>query len=146
MLNSRKSRVGKTFEYHLKDYFDGMKVPYSFQVQVDGKKKPDFILPSKDFYYSKTRQPDDVILLSLKTTVRERWQQILNEGNSVKTRYLATLDKAVTKDQLIEMEARNVILIVPEWAKKNNECYHSVSNVISFKEFSDKIKGSTNNL
>lgn len=123
MLNSRKSRVGKTFEYHVRDYFDKADIKYDYQVQVDGKKKPDFIIPSKEFYYSRDRKPDDAILLSLKTTVRERWQQILNEGKSVKTRYLATLDKTVTKDQLTEMADKNVVLIVTEWAKKNNEIY-----------------------
>lgn len=146
MSQRRKSRVGKTFEYHFRSYFNRLSIPFSFQEKVDGKKKPDFILPSKDYYYSTTRNQDDAILLSLKTTLKERWQQILNEGSRVKTKYLATLDKAVTTDQINEMAERNVILVVTEWAKNNSEPYRNASNVITVKAFSEQMQDRKNGL
>jgi hypothetical protein len=82
---------------------------------------------------------DDVVILSLKTSLKERWQQILNEGSQVKTRYLATLDKKVTFDQIAEMARKNVIMIVTEWAKHNNLSYKESPNVITFKEFFQEI-------
>jgi hypothetical protein len=135
MAQARYTRVGTTFENHYKNYIDGHAFPNVSQEKVDGKKKPDFIFPSKEYYFSETREIDDIILLSLKTSLKERWQQILNEGSKVKTRYLATLDKKVTGDQISEMKRKNVILIVTEWAKVNTESYKNASNVITFKNF-----------
>lgn len=141
MANSRKSRVGKTYEYHMQTYLNRLKIPYAYQEKVDGKKKPDFILPSRDFYYKDDRAPDDAILFSLKTTLKERWQQILNEGKRVERRYLATLDKAVTGDQIQEMESKKVTLVVTEWAKNNTESYKNAQNVITLKNFSEELVG-----
>jgi len=137
MANARKSRVGVTYETHFRHYLDRIKVKYSYQIRIDGKKKPDFIIPSVELYNTVNRQPDDVILLSLKTTLKERWAQILNEGSKVDTRYLATLDKKVTADQIDEMQEKKVVLVVTEWAKSNTSTYKSADNVMSLKYFSN---------
>jgi len=139
MAQARKTRMGTTYELHVKQYLHDLDIPFEYQQSVDGKKRPDFILPSKSYYYSESRKPDDAILLSLKSTVKERWAQILNEGHRIKTRYLATLDKSVTTDQIQEMKEKNVILIVTEWAKKNTESYKTTDNVITFKDFANIV-------
>ena len=135
MFNARKSRVGKTFEMHIKRLFDQKSIPYDYQKKVDGKKKPDFIMPSKKHYLDEHRDLDDALLVSVKTTLKERWQQILNEGSRVKTRYLLTLDKAVTADTISEMSEKHVVLVVTEWAKQNTESYIGAGNVITFSTF-----------
>ena len=56
-----------------------------------------------------------IITLAAKTTCKDRWRQILNEADRLKgrTKYLCTLQPSISAQQLDEMEAENVQLIVP---------------------------------
>ena len=46
ILNRRKSRAGKSLEWHLSAIFDGNYLPYESQVVTEANKKTDFIFPS----------------------------------------------------------------------------------------------------
>lgn len=131
--------MGITYELYLKKHFIENKIPFDYQLKIDGKKKPDFIMPSKAYYERADRKNDDVVLLSVKSSVKERWAQILNEGNRIDSRYLSTLDKTVTADAVTEMDQKNVILVVTELAKKSTESYKNASNVIPLKSFTDFV-------
>lgn len=133
---SRVSRAGTSFELHILAMLVDGNIPHDYQKRVDGRKTPDFIIPSAIFYNQAQRRNDDVILLSAKTTLRERWQQILNEGSRVDRRFLTTLDQTVTGATLDEMEQRNVYLVVPERYKNETITeYKGRNNVINFKDF-----------
>ncbi|MBS4766488.1 hypothetical protein KG007_09765 [Alistipes sp. kh20] len=45
ILNRRKSRAGKSLEYHQLTTFTTCKLQYETQVATEGYKKPDFIFP-----------------------------------------------------------------------------------------------------
>lgn len=116
VLNRRKSRAGKSLEHHLAAIFDGNELEYSAQAVTEGNKKPDFIFPSKEAYHNSGFSVDRLISLAAKTTCKDRWRQVLNEADRLKgkPKYLCTLQQGISGAQMDEMQAENVILVVPQ--------------------------------
>lgn len=116
VLNRRKSRAGKSFEHHLSAIFDGNGVEYSPQAVTEGNKKPDFLFPSQEAYHDYGFSTDHIISLAAKTTCKDRWRQVLNEADRLrdKPKYLCTLQQGISGAQMDEMQAENVILVVPK--------------------------------
>ncbi len=116
VLNRRKSRAGKCLEHHLAAIFDGNGLEYSAQAITEGNKKPDFIFPSKEAYHNMEFSVDNLISLAAKTTCKDRWRQVLNEADRLKgkTKYLCTFQQGISGAQMDEMQAENVILVVPQ--------------------------------
>lgn len=144
-INSSVSSIaGKAFEKHIELWLYANSIPYIPQVKLDDKKIPDFTLPSREFYFlpDTVRDLDDAMLLSAKTTLRERWSQILLEGKRVKTRYLLTLDKGVSSDLLGAMKEKEVELVVTENDKR--EFYDSAENAIPFSSLHEVINDKRN--
>jgi hypothetical protein len=140
MQNSIFSLAGSCFEKYIEVWLDAFDLPFEIQKRVDGDRIPDFVLPSRHYYMARdSRSPDDAILLSAKTTCRERWTQILSEGKLVDTKYLATLDAAVPKDKINSMLSERVVLVVPESEKSALEHYRSADNVLEFQQFMSTV-------
>ena len=113
VLNRRKSRAGKSLEYHLEAIFQGNNLPYEPQVVTEEKKRPDFVFPSGSAYHNPSYPADKLIVLGAKTTCKDRWRQVINEADRVKTKYLCTLQQGISPQQLHEMRSENVVLVVP---------------------------------
>ena len=115
VLNRRKSRAGKSLEHHLAAIFDGNELEYTAQAVTEGNKKPDFIFPSQSAYHDSSFPAEKLISLAAKTTCKDRWRQILNEANRLRSRpkFLCTLQQGISPAQMDEMQAENVILVVP---------------------------------
>lgn len=115
VLNRRKSRAGKSLEHHLAAIFDGNEIEYSAQAKTEGNKKPDFLFPSQEAYHDFEFPTEHLISLAAKTTCKDRWRQVLNEADRLRDRpkYLCTLQQGVSGMQMDEMQAENVILVVP---------------------------------
>lgn len=116
VLNRRKSRAGKSLEHHLSAIFDGNGLEYSSQAVTEGNKKPDFIFPSSEAYHNSSFPVKNLISLAAKTTCKDRWRQIINEADRLKgqPKYLCTLQQGISGAQMDEMQAENVILVVPQ--------------------------------
>ena len=112
VLNRRKSRAGKSLEHHLAAIFDGNQIIYQSQAITEGNKKPDFLFPSHD----DTFPTDKLISLAAKTTCKDRWRQVINEADRLRGRnkFLCTLQQGISAAQMDEMEAEQVILVVPK--------------------------------
>lgn len=115
VLNRRKSRAGKSLEHHLSAIFDGNDIQYTAQAVTEGNKKPDFLFPSQAAYHNATFPTDKLISLAAKTTCRDRWRQVINEADRLRglPKYLCTLQQGISPAQMDEMQAENVILVVP---------------------------------
>lgn len=116
VLNRRKSRAGKSLEHHLSAIFDGNDIEYSSQAVTEGNKKPDFLFPSQAAYHDKAFPADRLVSLAAKTTCKDRWRQIITEADRLKDKpkYLCTLQQGISGAQMDEMQAENVILVVPK--------------------------------
>ena len=116
VLNRRKSRAGKSLEHHLSAIFDQNRIQFTAQAITEGNKKPDFLFPSEEAYHDMTFSVEKLCTLAAKTTCKDRWRQILNEADRLRDRhkYLCTMQQGISSAQMDEMQAENVILVVPK--------------------------------
>lgn len=116
VLNRRKSRAGKSLEHHLAAIFDGNEIKYTAQAVTEGNKKPDFLFPSQEAYHNMEFPTDHLISLAAKTTCKDRWRQVINEADRLRgsKKFLCTLQQGISGAQMDEMEAEQVILVVPQ--------------------------------
>lgn len=134
---TRKSRAGRSFEHHVARVFMDGNVRFEEQV-ILGSRRPDFVLPDVMTLRSQTRSFDGAMIVSLKTTLRERWKQLSLERINGAV-FLATVDDRVTADAISDMANNGIHLLVPESLKASKEtCYAKQVNVITFREFFDE--------
>lgn len=136
ILNRRKSRAGKSLEHHLGEVFRTFNLDFATQAFTEDKKKPDFIFPSASAYRNKMFSNDKLVMLACKTTCKDRWRQVLNEADRIKTKHLFTLQQGISKNQLDEMYKYNVCLVVPEPYLKSfpKEYRHRILTLSSFSK------------
>ncbi|MBC3954827.1 type II restriction endonuclease [Pseudomonas triticifolii] len=129
---TRKSRAGLSFEHHVGRLFKDGRVRYEAQV-VFGGRRPDFVLPD----VRELNLKGDAVIVSLKTTLRERWKQLALE-KPLGAIFLATVDDRVSGEAIDEMGRHSISLVVPESLKKAKEsAYDNYDNVITFRQFFD---------
>lgn len=128
MSMSRISRAKNSFEKHLAYLFDILELPFEEQQVINGK--PDFLFPNAEMYRT---NPSDVILITAKRTLRERWRQIIIEGVRTPRYFLATIDPRQSKQSLDEMAQNRVWLVVPQQIIAGVSNYIDAPNVISFR-------------
>lgn len=131
----RKSRAGYSFEHHIEAMLLDGGVPFDKQVVLESKKRPDFILPSKVLYMDPTRNQNEALVLSAKTTLRERWKQVSQEMRDCDL-YLATVDESIASSAIADMASQGIRLVVPESLKNSDTTeYKRHASVLSFKSF-----------
>lgn len=114
ILNRRKSRAGKSLEHHLAEVFSIFDLTFTEQAVTEGNKKPDFLFPNVNAYSDLKFDDKKLTVLAAKTTCKDRWRQVLNEADRIKTKHLFTLQQGISKNQLKEMYKYNVCLVVPK--------------------------------
>ncbi|HEU0189274.1 MAG TPA: type II restriction endonuclease [Gallionella sp.] len=132
----RKSRAVLSFEQHIARLLRDGRISFEEQA-VTGGRRPDFVLPSLVVLKAKKRTFEEALVLSVKTTLRERWKQVAMEKFNCAL-FLATVDDRVSSAAIDDMNTQGIHLVVPESLKKSKEtCYVSKANVITFREFFD---------
>lgn len=135
----RKSRAGYSYEHHIEAMLAGGGIPFEKQVIIASRKRPDFILPSLAVFQTPGDYAHPGLILSAKTTLRERWKQVEREKGKQEL-FLTTVDENVAGNAIEDMASFGVYLVIPESLKvsKTSE-YEGQKNVLSFKEFCDKV-------
>lgn len=139
VLNRRKSRAGKSLEHHLEKIFDVNNLPYTSQGITEGKKKPDFIIPSITLYHDNSFSDDKLVFLGAKTTCKDRWRQVLNEAVRIPHKHLFTLQQGISSNQLQEMKDENLTLVVPEKHLSTFPAEHR-EDILTLKSFISQAK------
>ncbi|MEX0450186.1 type II restriction endonuclease [Spiribacter sp. 221] len=135
----RKSRAGYSYEHHIEAMLAGGGIPYEKQVIIEARKRPDFILPSLKFINAKKSEAETGLILSAKTTLRERWKQVEREKGK-RSLYLTTIDENIAGNAIEDMASLGVQLVIPESLKHAKETeYERYENVLSFREFCDSV-------
>jgi type II restriction enzyme len=114
ILNRRKSRAGKSLEHHLSEVFSTFELNFATQAITEDNKRPDFLFPNIESYHNPSFNDNKLVVLASKTTCKDRWRQIINEADRIKTKHLFTLQQGISKNQLDEMYKYNVCLVVPK--------------------------------
>ena len=93
----------------------------------------DSLLPSLEAF---EQRRDKVIIGTMKTTLRERWQEVIEEINrtGLPSIYLLTVDENVSLNKVEQMANHNVILVVYKSVKEHSSLFNK-RNVISFEDF-----------
>ena len=135
--NSRRARSGKTFEIIIQILCEDVYgYPVNTQAMVgrpiwdsNNLKKIDFLIPDLKTY--RTNRVNS-LLISTKTSLKERWEQIVSELviSRAPQIYLCTLDKTINEGLIQSMSEHNITLVL---LKKQKEKFKSHSNVISFE-------------
>jgi hypothetical protein len=113
VTNRRKTRAGKSLEYHAKQIFNEEALEHSHNEISEGAKRPDFLFPSVEDYRNAQFPAEKLRMLAAKTTCKDRWRQILNEANRVAAKHLLTLQEGISPNQFAEMQDEGVTLVVP---------------------------------
>lgn len=109
VANRRKSRAGRSLELHLAKVFDEEGVAYETGKTTEGNRKPDFVFPSIEAYHA--GRP--TLMLGVKTSVKERWRQVIDEAARIPRKHLFTLSEGVSPDQFDQMRGAGLTLVVP---------------------------------
>jgi EcoRII C terminal len=132
----RKSRAGRSFERHIARFLNDGRIQFEEQA-VTGGRRPDFVMPNLIVLNQKDRAFETALVLSAKTTLRERWKQLAMERFNCAL-FLATVDDRVSADAIDDMLRQQICLVVPESLKDSKEtCYSAKENVITFRTFFD---------
>ena len=87
---------------------------YTSQAVTEGNKKPDFIFPDIETYFSEPTGSKKLVFLGAKTTCKDRWRQIVGEADRIPQKHLFTLQQGISSNQLKEMKSAGVTLVVPK--------------------------------
>ena len=138
---SRRSRAGATFEYIIYYLYDILEYNYDSQKKVGRKlfdtmglgKKVDSIMPSIEAY---SQRRNKTIIGTMKTTLRERWQEVAEEIERTKIPeiHLLTVDEDISLNKAKEMAQHNIIVVTYEWVS-NNSKLKEMKNITSFEEY-----------
>lgn len=110
---SRKSRRGQSLQHHFGFLLDREGVPYTPQCQTEGKERPDFVVPGHAAYHDSRFPAERLRMVACKSTVRERWAQILKEADRIPEKYLLTLDGTMSADVIRTMHQLGLRVYVP---------------------------------
>ncbi len=138
VTQSRRSRAGTAFERIIRHVIDIYGFPCDDQGKIGSAdfdhgglgKMVDGLVPGVEAY--KTDRTKCAIL-TMKTTLRERWQEVVEElhRTNVPHAYLLTLDEGVTDSLLDTMRHHNITLVAPSYVKDQTP---DKRNMISFEE------------
>jgi len=138
---SRRSRAGKSFEAIIYKIYESLGYSYDSQSKVGRKtfsdlglgKKVDSILPNIDCF---AKRRNKTIIGTMKTTLRERWQEVAEEIERTKIPeiHLLTVDEDISKSKAQEMANHNIIIVTYDWVA-NSTSLAEMKNIISFEEY-----------
>lgn len=132
---SRKTRGGKDFELQLEMLFRLMGVPFERHHE---RYRADFMLPSYQTY-ERNRAKALIVIVSVKRTLRERWQEVADELYNLRSPnvYLLTADESISTEKQQALAQRNIYLVV--WDEVKQASFPDEPNVISFTSFANEV-------
>lgn len=142
---SRRSRAGTEFESIVELIIMGAGISIDSQGSLasgifeehDLGKAVDLVSPGVAEYKIQKRQ---VILISCKTTLRERWTEVIEEKarTGASEVFLATLDDKISVNTMQTLQNNNVFIVTTRCNK--NKKYKNNTMVLSFEELLQELK------
>lgn len=118
--NRRKARAGQSLENHLETLFKARNISYTRGGQTENRHKPDFLFPSIEHYHDEKYPSDKLTMLGVKSTLKDRWRQVLTEAKRIDKKHLLTLEPAISENQTDQMKSEHLKLVLP---KKLHQTY-----------------------
>lgn len=111
--NRRKSRAGRALENHLETIFVAYELRYVRGAETENKHRPDFLFPGSTEYHDLTFPAEQLTLLGAKSTLKDRWRQVLAEASRIPRKHLLTLEPRISENQTEQMKASGLTLVIP---------------------------------
>ena len=111
--NRRKSRAGQALEHHLEAVFTAQGVRYARGAETENRNKPDFLFPGQNEYRDPAFPSKQLTMLGAKSTLKDRWRQVLSEAQRIDDKHLLTLEPGISENQTDEMRVKRLQLVVP---------------------------------
>lgn len=111
--NRRKSRVGLALENHLEAVFTAQDIRYQRGAETENRNKPDFLFPGGEQYRDQEFPAERLTMLGAKSTLKDRWRQVLSEAQRIEEKHILTLEPGISENQTSEMQAKHLQLVVP---------------------------------
>lgn len=140
LLQRRRMRSGRSLELQVRKVLEEEGFTedqhFAYNQRSEGNKRLDFLFPSATVYRQPSFPRTRLRMLAVKTTLRDRWRQILNEAERIERKHLLTLQEGVSINQFDEMTQSNVQLVVPQplFHKFHEQIRPELQNVASFLE------------
>lgn len=139
--NRRKARRGRSLEHHLSFVFNRWNLPFEEQVATEHRSTVDFLFPSLQRYVELSSPIEyGAVTLGAKTTLKDRWRQVLAEAEKMHRRHLFTLETGISSSQTAEMGRNNLSLVVPQSA--HSSFIDPGTEILTLKMFCDYVKKS----
>lgn len=111
--NRRKSRAGHALENHLEALFTAHGIRHVRGAETENRNKPDFLFPDAASYRDAGFPVERLTMLGAKSTLKDRWRQVLSEAERIPRKHLLTLEPSISENQTDEMKAKGLSLVVP---------------------------------
>ncbi len=137
--NRRKARVGQALENHLEAVFSAHNIRYERGAETENRNKPDFLFPGKKEYKNPEFPVENLTMLGAKSTLKDRWRQVLSEAQRIPHKHLLTMEPAISENQTEEMKSKLLHLVVPQSLHKT---YRPTQNnwLLSLTDFLQIVK------
>lgn len=124
---SRKSRRGQSLQHHFGFLLDREGIPYTSQCVTERGETPDFVIPGSEAYHDPHFPAARLRMVACKSTVRERWGQILKEAERVEEKFLLTVDENLSGPVMRSMREAGLRTFLPR--RLIEEHYHDSDSV-----------------
>lgn len=114
VFNRRKSRAGLALENHVEYALVQLGIRYARTPITENKSKPDFLFPGAAEYHDPDFPATSLTMLGVKSTLKDRWRQVLAEADRIEVKHLLTFEASISTSQTDEMRDRKLQLVVPE--------------------------------
>lgn len=111
--NRRKARIGQALEHHLEALFYARGIRHARGAETENKNKPDFLFPGAAEYHDPAFNPARLTMLGAKSTLKDRWRQVLSEAERIPFKHLLTLEPGISENQTDEMKAKALQIVIP---------------------------------
>lgn len=112
--NRRKARAGQSLENHLEALFKLRGLLFARGAETENRNKPDFLFPGQKEYRDNAFSAEKLTMLGAKSTLKDRWRQVLAEAIRIPTKHLLTLEPGISQNQTDQMAANSLQLVVPQ--------------------------------
>jgi hypothetical protein len=119
--------------------FDTTRIRYEWGARIEGGKLPDFVFPGAKEYADNTFPETNLRILGAKTSLKDRWRQILAEGDRVRKKHGVTRDISVTRKMFSQMREASFYVVIPEQLK--SQYMDPAPNLITLEEFIQEVRG-----
>jgi hypothetical protein len=108
-----KSRRGTSLMRHFGALLNDEGIPFTPECDTGKPPPADFMVPSCAAYVDQSYPGNRLRLVSAKSTLKERWTEVIPEAGRVREKYLLTLDKKLTDSVIRAMRVETVRPFLP---------------------------------